>query len=109
MVLGTFLPNTTRCDVYRRVFPAFVDFLMGDDDYLATCFVNARINDYLIGTGPPELTIAAYTEPILYRRGDPLDWLDKRWDRTVEALEGREGVLFLGPASTTVLEAWRSA
>ena len=106
VVRGTFLSNTTRCDVYRRVFPAFVDFPMGDDDYLAICFMDARINDYLIGTGPSKLTIAAYTEPILYERGDSLEWLDKRRDGTVEALEGREGVLFLGPASTTELESW---
>ena len=106
VVRGTFLPSTTRCDVYQRVFPDFVNFPMGDDDYLLTCFVDARVNDYLIGKGPPRLTIAAYNEPILFERGDSLGFLDKRRDKTVEALEGREGVFFLGPYPTTVLEAW---
>ena len=107
VVRASFLPDTTRCDFYARESPAFTNHSGRGIGLLLMCFVDARINDYLIGTGPPELTVAAYSYPFLYREGADTDWIEGHCVNVVGAYEGREGVLFLAPSPTTVVEAWR--
>ena len=103
VIRATFLPDTTRCDLYEREFPAFVPFdSLGTE--LLMCFIDARVNDYLIGTGPPTLTLNAYS--FMVGGGSVFDFERYRAE-AARAYEGREGVMFLAPSSTTVVEVWR--
>ena len=98
---ATFVPNTTRCSLYERTFPAFLPFDFRDS--VLMCFVDARVNDYVVGTGPPTLTLAAFT--LVVGGGSVFDFEQYRAS-TARAYEGREGVMFLAPSATTVVEAW---
>ena len=103
VIRATFLPDTTRCSVYDREVPAFVPFDLSGTEMLM-CFTDARVNDYLIATGPPNITVATYN--LVVGSGSVVD-LERYARRVAEAYEGREGVLFLAPSPTTVVEAWR--
>ncbi len=105
-IRGTYLPNTTRCEVYQRKFPDFTNFSLPSKFYLLGCFTDLRVNDYLTGQGPPTLTVESYGLPILYEDGDPLGWTEGTRTQVAKAYEGREGVILLAPSSTTVVEAW---
>lgn len=75
------------------------------------CFIDAQINEYLIGTGPPLLTIAVHSFPYGVDTDEPEDALEwaKPTQRSVsQAFEGREGIIFLAPSSTTAVETWRA-
>ena len=80
---------------------------MASDARLLTCFIDVRVNDYLIGKGPPILSIAAYTFPFMNVGEDTFDYAAVHVPEAAKAYEGREGVLFLAPSSTTVVEALR--
>nr|MDE0502412.1 hypothetical protein [bacterium] len=105
VVRASFLPGTTRCSVYKREFPAFIDFALASDNRLLTCFIDVRVNDYLIGKGPPTLSIAAYIYPFIYVGEDTFDYAASHGPEAARTYEGREGVLFLAPSLTTVVEA----
>ena len=107
VIRATFLPNTTRCGVYTRVLPGFENFPLSSDARLLICFVDARVNSYLVGTGPPTLSVSVHNYFFLGGEGGEFDWLIEA-DRGVvaAAYEGREGVLFLAPSATTVVEGW---
>ncbi len=102
VIRATFLPDTTRCDLYEREAPAFSPF-----DYLGTevleCFIDARVNDYLFGTGPPTLTLEAYS---LVVGGGSVFSYERYSADAARTYEGREGVMFLAPSLTTDVEAW---
>lgn len=102
VVRATFLPETTRCSQYEREFADFIPFDALDSELLM-CFVDAQVNEYVVGIGPPTLTLEAYS--LVVGRGSVLN-LERFRAETAEAFEGREGVMFIGPSSTTVLEAW---
>ena len=104
VIRATFLVDTTRCSVYERKLPVFTNFSFAG--LLLTCFVDARVNSYLVGTGPPTLSISVHNYLFLDGSDVP-EWLIEG-DRgeVAAAYEGREGVLFLAPSSTTVVEAW---
>ncbi len=106
VIRATFLPNTTRCGLYERHFPAFADFSLPSEHRAVLCFTDARVNDYLIGTGPSKLTMESHGEPILYGPGDSLDWMEDLGTEVAIAFEGKEKVMFLAPSSTTAVEAW---
>ena len=116
VVRATGQPDTTRCELY----PITLDDLT--EDYIGFgilyhyhCFVNFRINEYIVGTGPAELTVSMHREVLFLP--DPDDWADmeNEWlasvamdpqTRTAAAYEGNELVMFLGSAKTLALEAW---
>ena len=104
VIRATFLVDTTRCSIYERNLPTFTNFSFAQ--LLLTCFVDARVNSYLVGTGPPTLSISVHNYLFLDGSDIP-EWLIERDRVDVAAVyEGREGVLFLAPSSTTVVEAW---
>ena len=116
VIRGTFLPNTTRCKPYKRGFPAYANFSMRSNNRLALCFAETRVSDYLIGKGPPQLTViihvfnyaVPYVEPGSTVTITENDWVDLEELRSEAsaAYEGVEGVMFLTPSPTTVVEAW---
>ena len=101
VIRASFLPDTTRCDLYERKLPAFVGFDFRDE--VLMCFVDARVNEYVVGTGPPTLTVVSYSLGV--GAGSVFDYQLFRVS-TAEAFEGREGVMFLAPSPTTVVEVW---
>ena len=117
-IRGTVQPNTTRCELYSAILGNFASPVPGlEQDGFYYCFVDATVNEYIVGTGPPTLTIVMHREiiwPI-----DAYDWsevadewiyysLDDPRARTAAAYEGRELVMLLSPATSIAVEAWTS-
>ena len=63
------------------------------------CFSDVRVNEYLLGPGPPQLSVMTGWRN-LYRLDPPLEEL------IVDTYEGVEGILFLSAGHTLQLEAW---
>ena len=116
VVRGTVLPKTTRCELYPirsfdlRGWGFFEDW----DEY--HCFANIRISEYIVGEGPPELTVSLHQEsmPLGDRRDDWSNIKDKiimndlndPQTRTAETYEGRELVMLLQPNTSISIETW---
>ena len=124
VVRGTYLPNTVRCA------PAGAQFRIAT--YIETvfaystathCFADIRVNEYILGSGPPALTVmVAYDTVRLHTSTDEEReearlrmerlLLEGGWDFSLGhvpegGIEGREAVLFLGPSIDFGMEAWQ--
>ncbi len=114
VVRGTVIPNTTRCELYPlRTFPYSTSQIQGVEHY--HCFANVKINEYIVGTGPPELTVSLHRESLVGLDVDDwsnikddveMNYLDNPQLRTAVAYEGRELIIFLKPPSTIAVESW---
>lgn len=117
VIRGIVLPKTTRCELYPiRSFDYLK--LLEVIEYLDmySCFADVQINEYIVGEGPPKLTVALHHESIPL--GDQRDnwpnikdriitnYLKNPQQRTAETYEGRELVIFLQPAGSISIEAW---
>ena len=121
VVRGTAKLNTTRCAEYPvKLF----SFELGNDLYNYTsrsehfykgayyhyCFMDFRINEYIVGEGPSDLTISIYEDAIFQDQrphiGD--DYYQEYYDKNV-AYEGKEMILFLRPPRTVSVESWQVA
>lgn len=109
---GTYLPGTVRCvsSDFRRPFPL-------SRWRQVLCFADVRVNNYVLGSGPSVLTVQV-THEIFW----PPAEIEKRrlqWETTLveggsisffdhlNPIQGREAILFLGPAMDISHEAWR--
>lgn len=106
VIRGTVISDTTRCDIYPLELPFHEMFWLH-------CFVDMRIDEYIVGGGPPQLTVIIDSEP--FGLTDPENWenITDEWidsfgqpDRVASEYEGRELVLFLEVLSSLVVEAW---
>ena len=86
------------------------------------CFAEVRISEYLVGEGPPELTVSlhreglklptrdGYRDAFIALHGGEDEYVDNALDfpalRTAAAYEGKELVLFLRIPATIAVEAW---
>ena len=97
VIRGTTKPHTTRCEKYpwRWAEARWLNY---------KCFVDVRVNEYIIGKGPADLTIAVYQESVGVEPPENWkllsnEWLDERFDypaiRTAETYEGREMIMLL--------------
>ena len=110
VVRGIAKPNSTRCDVYPMFTGWETDLYIGLYHYL--CFVDFTVNEYLVGTGPANLTVAMHRENLWYVDMD--NWSKQKAERFLEypqqrtalAFEGREVILFLGNTTTIAVESW---
>ena len=78
------------------------------------CFSTVTVNEYIVGTGPPELVAIMHREII--RKSEELDWeqeeevymitLSDPRARTAAAFEGRELVMWLMLPISIAVEAW---
>ena len=124
---ATYIPDTVRCErdvpfhVPSYESPGYFEFSL-----LMQCYVDIRVNSYILGNGPPNLTIqvfhyhyqgnthgqADYTHDesidlmlwvneMILETGDPL--LPPEIATT--GLYGREEILFLGPSMNHATEA----
>ena len=131
---ATYLPNTIRCiapETFRDP-PRLVSSLrnsplrdMGPGGvYRMTCFADARVGEYVVGSGPAKLTIIVGTVNYHSRAANwPPEKAEADRVRMEQAftnggtaynlvvptgLPGQERILFLSPSRDTLIEAWQS-
>ena len=124
VIRGTVRPDSFRCDDYEVRPPDFTNERLKriSEVYVHVhCFADLRVNEYLVGEGPPELTVSLHRESLFFPRVDGFreefilkyggeeEWVDKVLEfpaqRTASVYEGKELVLFLR-IPTITLEAW---
>ena len=122
VVRGTYLPGTARCTAGDRFRPPPYlrsEFPYEVDPLFIKCYVDIRANAYVLGSGPPTITVLAvkynYWEgeyiPYLEPGQTEQDLTEERRHRfeglVGEFFPGREHMLFLGPPADVSSEAWR--
>ena len=96
VVLGTFLPNTIRCDAgysYRRsdyLGPEHggMDYSWSwEDSSLMHCFSDVRVDEYIVGSGPSVLTTQVLFDFFLPPDGgaETLALLESLWEQALSA------------------------
>ena len=117
VVRATVLDGTTRCGLYPLIF---VDYALGPaspDTYWYNCYLDVRVNEYIVGTGPSELTVQLYRQWLSLSEAELDDWDNWKDDwltntvhdpeaRTAAVFEGSEVVLFLQLSFTIAVESW---
>ncbi len=110
---GTYIPDTFRCTADEPFLPpAYLqDEIGGPEAYPATtkCYIDVRVNNYVIGTGPPALTILAFhwhhgSEEHAEEMSRQLE-LD---EGAADVFSGREHLMFLSPPFDLSTLAWWS-
>ena len=102
---GTVLPGSTRCRIYDLVMAEYLPERIRQQFAgweKINCFADVRVSEYLLGTGPPKLSV------ILWIDNPPHP--DPPWDvQLADTYEGAEGVLFLSTGHSLTVEAWQMA
>ena len=118
VVRGTAKQGTARCAEYPTKLFSYENHnyrynyvARNDRDYWDTryyhCFLDFRINEYVVGKGPPELTISVNTS-VLFADERPytdITFYESQYLNTI-ANEGKEMIMFLGPVRTVAVESW---
>ena len=119
VVRATGIPDTTRCDGLYPV--GWADFETVDlslqNSFRYYCFTDLMVNEYIVGEGPPKLTIKVATGTISFL--SPEDWktADEQWMKETydfpdiessSGLEGQEYIIMLGPSINPTVEAWET-
>jgi hypothetical protein len=112
---GTYLPGTLRCttrDPFRP--PAYLldDFGDTSTERSFKCYVDVRVNAYILGSGPATLTALLLKYHYSEHEGEDItDFVEDTKQLLEEYVSnlflGREHVLFLGPTADLSSEAWR--
>ena len=114
---GVVQDNSTRCDYYPIVLPNFADDSLKEalpsfkHMYHYHCFVDVAVSEYIVGEGPPVVTVSVNKYPITKvlideRGGDPEEIANNPRSWTAEAYEGKEMVVFLATPGTFAVETW---
>ncbi len=107
VVRATGLPDTTRCD---GLYPIRIANFEPEDRGLSNlfhyyCFTDFRINEYIIGEGPPILTIDIAAGAVSLADPDEVETVDEQWMKQTFDLpnpersskhEGKEYIIMLG-------------
>ena len=114
VVRATIKPDTSRCNVYPLA-PFDYDPSREDTWWYTrfinySCFMEVRVNEYIVGEGPAELTIIVYSRALdkSYLEDDDTVSEDDEFEAhsRISAYPGKEAVMMLGPTWTTAVEAW---
>ena len=100
VVRGTYLPRTSRCATNQGVLGA--EWAFGEGglilDWPSTkCYLDMRVSEYYLGSGPPMLTVMLQS----FNQGADHQVVEARYNRLV----GLEEILFVGPALDYNVEA----
>ena len=120
VVRGVAQPGTTRCELYSaEKVPNFFnpsDFEVGMARGLRHyhCFTEISVRQYIVGEGPPTLTVAMHREVLRTWNLDDYESIEEYallqlkdpQKRTTAAYEGKELVLFLRPSIAIAVETW---
>ena len=117
VVRATGLPDTTRCD---GLYPARITNFEPEDSWLSNifhyyCFTDFKINEYIIGDGPPNLTIQLKAGSVSLADPDNMETVDEQWVKETFDLpdpessseyEGKELIIILGMSGNISVETW---
>ncbi|MCY4448293.1 MAG: hypothetical protein OXE02_05565 [Chloroflexi bacterium] len=106
---GTYLPGTTRCsagDLYHPLPHLTEEW----DERSFKCYIDVRANAYVLGSGPPTLTVLMFVDYVYSAAAE--EGIVEEYKQDLETLfedafPGIEHVLFLGPSDDLSSEAWR--
>ena len=119
---GTFIANTARCEsgVPYRV-PSYIQPGYFQNSITIQCYVDVRVNAYVLGGGPPSLTVLVsflhYWDGYYASIAEDEDITEAEVVETLQAanlltlernpgIYGREAVLFLGTPHNHSTEVW---
>ncbi len=117
---GTYIPGTVRCIAgVPHHYPSYEEDT-GWFEYvnIIECFADVRVNAYILGSGPPRLTVLVtfyHYWPGWHVDGiEGIRWFDEfRLEEgisspagTIHGLYGREVILFVGPSHNQATEKW---
>ena len=126
VIRGTYLPGSVRCANHRVMrFPTFLEgaptWTIESGIGAISCYADVRVNEYVIGSGPARLTVvvqqvhqwnetATSEQTEAVRSGIESAFIEGG-SRTVVSvpnggIEGREELMFIGPAVNYGVEAW---
>ena len=131
VVRGTFKPNTARCtDGNPDRVPAYTEVSSGllSNTVMLACFMDVRVNSYILGSGPSELTVMVW---FLHYYPGELVYYEPEEDKTLAKVKenalklgynyetwledgidsqgqtaGKEAILFVGASHNHSVEAW---
>ena len=117
VVRGIVQDNSTRCDYYPIILPNFAADSLKEalpsfnHQYHYHCFVDVAVSEYIVGEGPPVVTVSVNKYPItkvlIDERGrDPEEIANNPRSWTAGAYEGKEMVVFLATPGTFAVETW---
>ena len=128
VVRGTYLPGTVRCtsDVHLFRPPAYSYTDLDEWEFVqwlksVKCYTDVRVNEYILGSGPPTLTILMLKLPYRgYMEMDEIEESRIAMERAIieggyhnhvmipeGGMLGREMALFLGPSIDVQAQSWR--
>ena len=132
VVRGTYLPSTVRCSSDGKLFryrpylprPSYKPEWL-ESRKAIQCYADLRVNDYMVGSGPPALTVLVARSSSYEGERTTLQIERSRraWERVLlvggpdpdrfgvvpqGGIVGREGIMFLGPSWDFSIEAWTS-
>ena len=124
VIRGTYLPGTIRCSYGNRFRPPAYTGSWGYNTFplLLQCYADVRVNAYILGSGPPVLTVEVAHETYNDEwTNEEVVGLKRRYVRalmeggdlhseySIEAggTAGREEILFIGPSVDMSTEAWK--
>ena len=122
---GTYIPGTVRCIADNTArYPSYTNWSsesVPNGVSAFKCYADVRVNAYVVGSGPPTLTVLVWAYPYWsdatpeaierlrgYYERFLIEGVDQ-YEITVPAggIGGREAMLFLGPALDVSIESWR--
>ena len=117
VVRATGLPDTTRCD---GLYPVQITNFEPKDSWLSNifhyyCFTDFKINEYIIGDGPSNLTIQLNAGSVSLADPDDLETADEQWVKetfdlpdpeSASEYEGKELIIILGMSGNISVETW---
>ena len=125
VVRGTYLPGTVRCivdnDFRSPSYASLGNKSLSTGVDSVNCFADVRVNSYILGSGPPFLTVLV--KKLHYWMNAEQEVADQlvgslerafnmggnhpRIDVPADGIAGREAILFIGPEVDVTIEAWR--
>lgn len=115
VIRGVVNPNSTRCGLHPikpvNYAPEEVHIVDWSDTLFYHCFVDIAVREYIVGEGPPLLTIAIgpYTIDRTIAEKYSAQELEERYGNQqskVAKFEGKELVVFLTTPLTLTVESW---
>ena len=134
VVRATYLPSTVRCTVVETLerpwrsptYPYVSPSISHERARYLNCYADVRVNSWIVGTGPSQLSLLLLQTDLYYSEDDPKTIRDEAetalirggWARhirtmvTENGILGREGILFLDVAfdfsqlAFTVTKTW---
>ena len=118
VVRATGIPGTARCDGLYPILSADFEPEYGGLQSLFhyICFMDFRINEYIIGEGPPELTMDMGGGSVSLLNREDRNTVDEQWMKETFDLpepefysrlyDGKEFIIMVGVSENFAVETW---